>query len=166
MPEIRSRKGERRDWRKWKCGATRKEVEAVTADEGVPEDRKPLLFPFDEARLLLESRAGQNKTSEKPGREEPWACVYNRSHTPKAWGQIDPWWYPICVDFSSEQVSGDPIKSSLSESQNLMLRAPNRVTGDMERCDVASSDYRQTEATHLANITRNKSQVSKPGPSM
>ena len=65
------------------------------------------------------------------------------------------------MDFSSEQVSGDPIKSSLSESQNLMLKAPNLVTGDMERCDVASSDYRQTEATHLANITRNKSQGFK-----
>lgn len=46
-------------------------MEAATADEGVPEDRKPLLLPFDEARLLLESRAGQDKTSEKPGREEP-----------------------------------------------------------------------------------------------
>lgn len=33
--------------------------------EEVPEDRKPLLFPFDEARLLLESRAGQDKTSQK-----------------------------------------------------------------------------------------------------
>lgn len=38
--------------------------------------------------------------------------------------------------------------------------------GDMERCDVASSDYRQTEAAHLANITRSESQVSKPGPSV
>lgn len=119
MAEIRPRKGERRDWRKWKRGATRKEVEAATADEGVPEDRKPLLLPFDEARLLLESRAGQDKTSEKPGREEPWACVYNRSHIPRAWDQIGPWWCPMWVGFSSEKVSGDPIKSSLSESQGL-----------------------------------------------
>lgn len=47
-----------------------------------------------------------------------------------------------------------------------MLRTPNLVMGDMERCDVASSDYRQTEAAHLANITRSESQVSKPGPSV
>lgn len=66
---------------------------------------------------------------------------------------------------SSEQVSGDPTKSSLSENQGLMLRTPNLVTGDMEKYDVASSDYRQPEAIHLANITRNESQVSKPGPS-
>lgn len=70
------------------------------------------------------------------------------------------------VGFSSEKVSGDPIKSSLSESQGLMLRTPNLAMGDMERCDVASSDYRQTEAAHLANITRSESQVSKPGPSV
>lgn len=77
-----------------------------------------------------------------------------------------PWWYPIWVGFSAEKVSGDPIKSSLSESQGLMMRTPDLVMGDMERCDIASSDYRQTEAVHLANITRNESQVSKPGPSV
>lgn len=67
----KAQEGREKRLKEMECGATRKEVEAATADEGVPEDRKPLLLPFDEARLLLESRAGQDKTSEKPGREEP-----------------------------------------------------------------------------------------------
>lgn len=67
----KAQEGREKRLKEMECGATRKEVEAATADEGVPEDRKPLLLPFDEARLLLESRAGQDKTSKKPGREEP-----------------------------------------------------------------------------------------------
>lgn len=90
VTEIRPRKGERRDWRKWNVGPPGKKWRQQLLMKGSRKTEKPLLLPFDEARLLLESRAGQDKTSEKPGKEEPWACVSNRSYIPKAWDRIAP----------------------------------------------------------------------------